>query len=322
MQVEPQVRAASFAENQISLGLLIKSLEEKCRNCKPLSAIVCLSDCKTWRLKNQLRMIHARIQRPDFVEQLLNTLKNERRLQLLDIISRQHRSIAQLQEGLRSLGHCHSQQTIIEEYVAPLIEVGLIQDEHNPYAITLLGSRVEDLVKDFQDLEQTLPAHSECYEEEVLGELLERPRTHEEIRNIIPTKSAPRVLSRLNKTRLVQTDKEKNYIFFFKTKRDSRLSKLSETEDKVYSSIPEDGIPSNKLSEKSHISLRRTYKYLRKLKGKKLVFARKKPLRYSLTSEGMRLAEMLKALRKLAAETRAATDQFLRDEEQFTERSN
>jgi predicted transcriptional regulator len=314
MQVERNANSANCVQTDTDLASLIKSLEEKCKSCKPLSAITCVSDCKTWRLKHQIRVLHERIQKPDFLEHLLNTLKNRRRLQILKMTNRQHRSITQLQEKLKSLGHSHSQQTILEEYMTPMIEVGLVQQSQNLYTTTLLGSKVNDLVAGFQDLEEILPSHSECYEETVLEGLLEAPRTHEEARRIIPTNSVARVLSRLAKADLIQAGKEKNYVFFFKTKRDYHLSSLSETEKRVYDDIPEDGISAKKLSKKANISLRRTYKYLRKLKGKKLVFERIKPLRYSLTERGRKMAEMLRALRKLSAETQIATSQFLQND--------
>lgn len=316
MQIEEHTTSASWAESQTNLGQLIKNLEQKCKNCKPVSPVICVSDCKTWRLKNQIRKLHERMRGPDFLERLLNTLKNERRLQLLDMIAKQHHSLPQLQIELRSQGYVHSQQTIIEEYIAPMVEVGLVQEDQNPYATTFLGSMVNDLVRDFRQLEQALPAHSECYEEAVLGTLLEGPKTYEKIKNVIPTKSAPRVVSRLQKTGLLQTPKEKDYIFFFRTKRDSNQSRQLQSEKKVYDSIPEDGISAKKLACAAKISLRRTYKYLRKLKGKKLVFVRKKPLSYSLTDKGAKLAEILKSLRKLSAETRTVTEQFLLDQGQ------
>lgn len=316
MQIEQHIISANWAENQVSLQQLVKDLEQKCKKCKPVSAITCVSDCKTWRLKNQIRKLNERIQRPDFMERLLNTLKNERRLQLLSMISKQHHSLTHLQIELRSQGHSHSQQTILEEYVAPMIEVGLVQENQNPYTLTLLGSKINELVKDFHELEHALPAHSECYEEKVLDVLLEGSKTSEEIRNVIPTKSAPRVLSRMQKAELLQAPKEKDYIFFFRTKRDPRLSKLSSTENKVHSIIPEQGISAKKLAERTDISLRRTYKYLRKLKGKKLVFTRKRPLSYSLTDRGVKLAEMLKALRRLSAEIQTVAKQFLQGKEE------
>jgi predicted transcriptional regulator len=300
-------------ENRTNLNEVVNTLEEKCNKCKPLTALTCVAECRTWKLKNQLRNMHEKISKPDFTENLLNTLKNQRRLKILDIMSRQSYSISKVQEKMSSLGYKHSQQTIMEEYVAPLIEAGLIAQGQNPYNLTLFGCRVNGLVKDFPDLEEILPPHSECYEEGALDSLLERPRTCQDMRKVIPVKSVGRVLSRLQKSTLVQTSKEKNYIFFFRTKRNALLERLSPTEDRVFQNIPDEGIYAAKLSTRSGISLRRTYKYVRKLKGKKLVFERRKPLIYSLTDRGVRVASMLKNLRNLVAETQDATKQFLKD---------
>jgi len=295
------------------LNEVVNALEEKCNKCKPLTALTCVAECKTWKLKNQLRNMHEKTSKPDFTENLLNTLKNQRRLQILDIISTQNCSISKVQEKMSSLGYKHSQQTILEEYIAPLIETGLIMQGQNPYNLTLFGCRVNDLIKDFPDLEEILPPHSECYEERALELLHDRPRTYEDVRKVVPAKSVGRVLSRLQKSTLVQTSKEKNYIFFFRTRRNAFLERLSPTEDRVYQNIPDEGTYAGKLSNRSGISLRRTYKYVRKLKGKKLVFERRKPLTYSLTDRGVRVASMLKNLRNLIAETQEATRRFLKD---------
>jgi predicted transcriptional regulator len=310
-------------EKHASLVDMLRGLEERCKNCNPLTPIICMTECKTWKLKNELRKINERMQRPNFVERLLNTLKNGRRLQILDLISRQDCSISRLQQKLMTLGYHHSKQTIVEEYVNPLVEVGLVEEAQSPYRATVLGRRVNELVKNSYDLQDILPPHSECYEETTLDALLERPRTYRDTRMIVPTKTVARVLSRLQRTGLVETSEEKNYIFIFKTRRDSNLETFSPTESRVYKNIPPNGISAKKLSENTGISLRRTYKYLRKLKGKKLVFTRKEPLAYSLTDKGARVATMLRAIRNLKSETQAMTAQLLKDEkdEEMTERT-
>jgi predicted transcriptional regulator len=301
-------------ESRTSLSEVVDSLEEKCGKCKPLTPLTCVVECKTWKLKNQLRKMHEKVCKPDFAVILLNTLKNERRLKIIEIMSEHSYSISKIQDKMKSLGYKHSQQTIFEEYVNPLIEVGLVQEGQNPYDLTLFGSRVNGLMKDFLDLEQILPPHSECYEEKVLDSLLDKPKTYEEMRKTVPAKSIGRVMSRLQRSALVQTSKEKNYIFFFRTKRNISLEKLSPTEEKVYQDIPDEGISAGKLSNKSGISLRRTYKYIRKLKGKKLVFERRRPLTYSLTAQGLRVASMLENIGNLVAETQDATKRLLEDE--------
>jgi predicted transcriptional regulator len=316
VQITEQTTSIRWAENQTELAQIVKDLEQKCRNCNTISPMICVSDCKTWKIKNQIRNLHEKTHGPNFLERLFNALKNNRRLQLLNIIAKQHNSLTQLQLQLKSQGLHHSQQTIVEEYLIPMIQVGLVQEGQNPYVATLLGSSVNRVVKDFQEFEKVLPAHSECNEEKVLITLLQEPRTLEEIRSTVPNKNAPRVLNRLQKTGLLQTPREKDYVFFFKTRRDPGLSSQSITERRVYDSIPEDGISARRLACKVFISLRRTYKYLRRLKGKKLVFVRKKPLTYSLTDKGRKLAGILKVLKDISAETQEMTSQFLQSEKE------
>jgi predicted transcriptional regulator len=301
-------------DRETSLVNIVKELDEKCRGCKPLSAIVCVAKCKTWRLKNQLRKLHDKMQGPKFLEMLLNTLKNERRLQLLDMLSKQPLSIAQVQKRLSLLGFKHSQQTIVEEYINPLAKVGLIQEAQNPYALTIFGCRVGTMLRHVHDLEKALPPHSECYEEKALGSLLEGSKTYEEMSTVVPANNVARTLSRLQKAGLIQTNEDKNYVFFFRTKRNPELSRVSLTEQRVYKNIPDEGISARQLSEKTAISLRRTYKYVRKLKGKKLVFARKKPMTYPLTTKGSSLAMTLRALCDLTNEAMVTTANLVRHE--------
>jgi len=300
-------------ENRVTLDQTLRNLEEKCKKCKPLTALTCVTECKTWILKNQIRKLNEKLSRPNYLELLLNTLKNRRRLQILEMASKQHYSISKIQQKLSENGYKHSVQTILEEYIRPLEEVGLLQEGRNPFDLTILGSKVSELIKNFPDLEETLPPHSECYEERAVESMLSGPKTYEEIRRVIPRKSAARVLSRLQKASLVESNSGKNYIFFFQTKRCPSLENLSPTESRVYENIPDQGIFAKKLANDAGISLRRTYKYLRKLKGKKLIFERTRPLTYGLTDSGIKLGSMLKSLRNLVGETRITSEKFLKD---------
>ena len=303
------------ADKQTSLADLPRAIEKTCKNCKPLTPITCISGCKTWKLKNELRKLHEKTKSPNFMTNLLNTLKNKRRLQLLEIISKEHYSIAQLQRELQKQGFNHSQQTIGQEYLNPLITVGLADENQNLYHSTLFGRKISDLTKDFHDLEDVLSPHSECYEEVALYVLMKGARTYEGLDGIIPMKSLARVLSRLQKAALAETSTEKDYIFFFATKRSPDKSDFSPTEKRVYEIIPKDGISARKLAKEARISLRRTYKYLRRLKGKKLVFTRKRPASYSLTARGVKIGTMLEAMHKLATEALTATAYIVEDEQ-------
>jgi predicted transcriptional regulator len=143
------------------------------------------------------------------------------------------------------------------------------------------------------------------------------PQTYEALRRIIPKKSVARVLSRLQKAALAQTGTDKDYIFFFATKRNPAQSDFIPTEKRVYERIPREGISARKLAREAGISLRATYKYLRKLKGKKLVFTRKISASYSLTAKGVKMCKMLEAIRDLAADALQATRHLLDDEQVF-----
>jgi predicted transcriptional regulator len=67
--------------------------------------------------------------------------------------------------------------------------------------------------------------------------------------------------------------------------------------------ISPEGISAGKLAKETGISMRRTYKYLRGLKGKKLVFIRRTPKIYCLTDKGEKLASVLQGLQNIVEET-------------------
>jgi len=289
-------------QRKTGIAEVLEKAKETCKDCHPLTPMICVTRCNIWKLKNELRKLDQKMKNPNFVTNLLNTLKNRRRLQLLETLSKGRYSMIRLQQKLKKLGYYHSQRTIAKEYVAPLIEVGLVEENHNKYHTTVFGCKLNELIKDFSDIRQLLPPHSECYEEEIVKALFERSKTYEELKFLVPTESLSRVLKRLHAANLITKDDENNYIFYFKTRRDPQQEKLSSTEKRVYQSIPEEGITPKELGSKTNISLRRTYKYLRKLRGKKLTFKRKRPKTYALTEEGTQIARLLEKIRVLLTE--------------------
>ena len=313
MKTENTLRLPKGAEKQSSLAEILKEGEDACSHCKPLTPITCMTRCDIWKLKNEYRKLYAKMKKQDFMVNLLNTLKNKRRLQILKMISKWRYSIGTLQKELKKLGYSHSQKTITEEYINPLIETGLADKIQSQYYATKFGSKINELIEDFPDFQNVFPLHSECYEEITLNMLLSGPKTFEDLKGVIPAKSVARVLSRLQSTELIGTTKEKDYVFYFRTKRDPKKAKFSPTEKRVYETIPIEGASTRKLAESVGISLRRTYKYLRKLKGKKMVFARKIPKCYTLTVKGAQVSIMLQNIGDLITEILEATTQLVTD---------
>jgi predicted transcriptional regulator/DNA-binding HxlR family transcriptional regulator len=251
---------------------------------------------------------------PDFIKNLFNVLKNETRLHILKAIVRGRYSISQLQQELKKTGHSHSQDTINEEYLRPLLEVGLAAETQDQYYATTFGGKLTEVLGDFPEFVDVLPAHSECYEEALLSELLSGPKTFEDVEALISPKIASRILKRLRTVGLIDTPKERDYVFFFKSKRDSAKETFTLTERKIYDGIPEEGISAKKLAEKAELSMRRTYKYLRGLKGKKLIFTRKTPKAYGLTGKGEKLALVLRDLQNLVEEVWNSSEQVVNSE--------
>ncbi len=310
VNAETYLNTTNRAAEQASLAETAKKLEQRCQNCKPLSMLECVADCKVWKLKNEFRQLLGKMQDPSFTNRLLNTMKNKRRTQILKTLIRGEYTMSELQRGLKKLGYCHSQETIIEEYVNPLIETGLVEEKQQKYQSTMFARKINDILKDRYDLFEELPSHSECYEEKMLMMLFNGPKTYEELEKLVGAKSIARILKRLKTAEMIETTKEKDFVFFFKTRRDLGKESLSQTEKRVRENLSEEGISAKKLATKTEISLRRTYKYLRRLKGKKLVFVRKKPRVYVLTEKGLQAITVLQKLNDLIQETMTTLSQL------------
>ena len=298
-------------EKKQDLSEMLRTLDAECRNCAPLNPLECVTRCKVWKLKNELRKLRETMDNPNFMKDLFNVLKNETRLHILNAIVKGRYSVSQLQQELKKAGYCHSQETIVEEYVRPLMDVGLAAETRDEYYATIFGGRLTEVLEGFPEFVEVLPAHSECYEETLLSALIAGPKTFQEVEELISPKVASRVLKRLRTGELVRTPEERDYVFFFRSKRDPNKETFFVTERVVYDSLPEEGISAKKLAEKTGLSMRRIYKYLRGLKGKKLVFTRKTPKSYGLTEKGERLALVLQGLQDLIEEVWNSSEQVV-----------
>jgi len=310
MKTKIHLRPLQKAQEKTSITEVLERAKETCEYCRPLTPITCVATCNIWKLKNELRKLYEKTENPNFMTKMLDALKNRRRLQILEILSNGRYSIVRLQQKLKKIGYYHSRRTIAEEYINPLIEVGLVEKNNNKYHTTLFGCKLNELIKDFQDIGELLPPRSECYEEKAIKALSESPETYEELKFLIPTESLSRVLKRLQEANLITKDHENSYIFYFRTKRNPQQERLSPTEKRVYEDIPEEGIAAKKLADKTNISLRRTYKYLRKLRGKKLAFKRKRAKTYALTKEGTQVGELFEKMHVLLIEFALASAEF------------
>jgi predicted transcriptional regulator len=301
------------AENNHDLAGMLKTLDAECRNCAPITPLECINRCQVYKLKNELRKLRETMDNPNYLKELFNVLKNETRLHILQAIVNGRYSVSQLQQELKKTGHSHSQDTINDEYLRPLMAVGLATEARDEYYATTFGGRLTELLESFPEFAVMLPAHSECYEEILLQSLLSGPKTFEDVEALISPKIASRILKRLRSVGLIETPEERDYIFFFKSKRDPNKETFTVTERKVYDTIPNEGISAGKLARETELSTRRTYKYLRGLKGKKLIFIRRTPKAYGLTRKGEMLASVLQELQRIVEDTWSSSERVLQD---------
>jgi DNA-binding HxlR family transcriptional regulator len=281
----------------------VKSIDAECRNCKPITPLECINRCRVYKLKNELRYLWETMDNPDYIKELFNALKNETRLHILQAIVNSRCSVSQLQQELKKAGHSHSQANINAEYLRPLMAAGLATVAREEYYATAFGRRIIEQLGCFPEFADKLPTRSESYDETLLQSLLSGPKTFEEIKAIIPSKAVSRTLKRLRSARLIKTTKESSYIFFFKSKRDSSKDTLTATERRIYDTVAYEGIPAGKIAKETGLCLRRTYKFLRGLKGKKLIFARRIPKVYGLTCKGKNLASVMQNLQQIVEAT-------------------
>ncbi len=286
----------------------LKSLEDMCKHCTPITPIQCISLCRFYKLKNELRNLRNTMSNPNYTTDFFNVLKNQTRLHVFGAIVNGRCTLAKIQQELKKTGSHQSQYTINEEYIQPLITIGLVTESLSKYNVTTFGVRISELLNGFEEFAEKLPPQSECHEETLLQILLSGPKTCEEIKQIISPTITSRILKRLATAGLVNVPTERNYIFFHKSKRDPSLEELTVSALKVYQAIPDEGIAADKLAKTVGLSQRRTYKHIRHLKGKKLVFVRKIPLTYNLTSDGQKLASALQNLSLKVEETWGFTE--------------
>lgn len=296
---------SKVANNTGELVEVLKQVDSICRHCEPASPMICVELCEIWRTKNELLEMNGTLCVDDYVYNLLNAVKNDRRRKVIEALSESPRSIKGLQEYLKGKGYYHSRRTIGSTYVEPLVKAGLVKKDSNKYRLTLYGRRFKEVLSKF-DVEDSLPSPSRCYEEIVLRKLKDGPKNHSDLSEFVPQNILSRTIQRLSEQGLVTKSKSPDYVFYFRTKKVPK-KKFSPTEKKVYEAIPEGGVSARELSEKAGINLRRTYKYLRRLRKRRLAFTRKRPRTYELTPSGSGVANFLEETANLVLDASRAS---------------
>jgi DNA-binding HxlR family transcriptional regulator len=300
-------------ENDSYFFKTLKSLDSQCRSCAPITPLECLTRCRVYRLKNELRLLRKDFDNPDYIKELFNVLKNRMRLHILKVLFISRYPLSQLQLELKKAGYSHSQSAISKEILQPLTSLGLVCEWQSEYNLTLFGNRLTKLLECLSEFAPTLPYSSKCYEEIILQHLLSGSKTSESIESVILLKNVSRTIKRLRSALLINTSVEREYVFFFKTKRDPNKEALTVTERKIYDEIAYQGSSAGKLASQTRSSKRVIYRCIKHLKGKKLVFQRITPKSYALTDEGRKLAAVLYDLKQTVEDAWVSLQQITQD---------
>jgi predicted transcriptional regulator len=314
VEIESHQWVSKAADNRGEFIEILKDAESTCQHCEPTSPTICVETCDIWKTKNEFLEMNGTLCSDNYSNNLLNAVKNDRRQKVVEALSERPRGIAELQGYLRENGYYHSRRTIADTYVEPLKRVGLVKNYGNKYKLTVFGRKFEGVLSK-SGVKDSLPSNSNCYEEIVLRTLEDGPKTYANLAEFVPQSILSRSLQRLAKKAMVTRSESPDHVFYFKTKRVPK-KQFTLTEKKVYDAVPEAGISASELSEKVDTNLRRTYKYLRRLRRRRLVFTRKRPRTYELTPSGREVADFLEATTNLVSDASKASTFLLEQQRQ------
>lgn len=258
-------------------------INELCANCRPSSPVMCMELCQIWKLKRDYHdTLEAVAKKPSPIN-VLNTVKDEKRLKILGVLSEKPLS-------LKELEHEFHNATLGGSHLKPLMDAGLIHEENNCYGITATGRNAYNILT--QSSATHIPLDCGEDEERILEALLSGPKTHDDLLRALPSITLTQSIEKLCQRGLVAQPDPEGEVLYYKTKR-RPTRKLSETELKIFKALPKEGITIRDLSAKIGISEEELQRDLRILRFKRHAKRTEKVAFYELTSAGRDLAESL-----------------------------
>jgi len=274
----------------VDLSEIYKEARRYCRDCEILSPMTCLEQCSIWKLKNELFELNQIVKRNMHVIDLLNAVKNRKRCKIIQILRRQSLTSDELQDHLKKEGFYHSLTTITNSYLKPILKAGIVKEESGRYRLTFYGRKIYVILSK-EELQGMFPRGSNCYEEFCLLALGAGSKSFKELCSVVSQKALGRTIKRLEEKSLVTRNRPSGRVLYYKT--NGKLDKFSPTERRVFDAISQSGMTVHDLTQKVGITIRRTYKYLKRLESKKLVVCQRRPTTYVLTPVGRRIANCL-----------------------------
>lgn len=222
-----------------------------------------------------------------------NAVKNRRRIALLQLLAQRNHSLPELQHGMREHGYDHSQTTILG-YLNPLLETGLVESAVGGYSLTSRGRLVREALTRSSG-ENPLPENSNCDEEYLLLALGTGNDNYEKVFGPTPAGDFSRTVRRLESFGFVRRDKPASRAVYRRVHVEPK-GEPSGAEQRIYGLIPDQGVTVQELSQRAAVSVRRTFKYLRTLREKGIVYAEKPTPKLALTDKGKEYAVLFSTI--------------------------
>jgi DNA-binding MarR family transcriptional regulator len=175
-----------------------------------------------------------------------------------------------------------------------LVEAELIGHTGGKYSTTTKATEILNEIGKRNFLLR-FPANSSCFEELSLMAMKNGFRTFDDLGRLIDVSVLPRALSRLQKEDLIRSNRPKDYVQFYRV-RVRLLGEATPTERRVFHAVSQDGISVKDLAKAVGINVRRTYKYLARLKKRGSVLQRNLPVTYELTPTGKIVADFIERI--------------------------
>lgn len=233
------------------------------------------------------------LQDHETIARALNAFKNQRRVLLLRLLDEKSCVEGALQTRLRSSGYNHSLSTI-KQYLQPLVEAELVRYREGKYSTTIKAAEILSEIGKTNFLLR-FPANSSCFEELSLIAIKNGYRTFDDLSSLIDVSMLPRALNRLQEEDLIRSNHPKDHVQFYRV-RIRLLGEATPTERRVFHTVNQDGISVKDLAKAVGITVRRTYKYLARLKKRGLILQRSLPVTYELTPTGKIVADFIERI--------------------------
>lgn len=282
-ELADRLRAGGDAED------VCREINALCENCRPTSPVMCMELCQIWGLKREFRdAFEAAARKPSPVD-VLNIVKNEKRLKILGVLAEKPYSLEELKHKFEGTSP-NQGPSLSGHYIKPLVEASLIREENGLYGITTTGKNAYDLLT--KSGITSLPIDRGEHEEKILRVLLSGPKSYDELTRTLSGGSLSRSLEKLRRRGLIAQSGPSGRILYYRTKR-RPTRKLSPTELKLFKALPKEGISARDLGGKVEISIGKVYRYLRRLRFKRHVRKAEKTDLYELTDAGRDLVVSL-----------------------------